>query len=355
MSTTLLLRGLIVCGLLLCGCQRDIRKLHIEKRIYRPGWYVSIPPRGEPITHAYPPPVQTPVIYPASVPQPRQSSPPQTTPAAVPSFPSPPGGTAGTPPATPLPSPPLPPPVAQVPQPPVAAPPQANAPPVADSAVAAQPSVVLPDSSGSRNATVSRGGVDVEGGFRVFAAGLMPAGGRHFPLAAGAGFAGGGYTLAFTTGPRLAVLASCSYRYARLPVKQTPQRPLPLPETAAANEKIRLHSFCTETALHINRTGGKFISSIEVGLGIERIVRSVYMARNIVQQPLPASGQQSVAVTKIKATGLYSINAWSSYMTCGISHAGWRVFLNCRINKQTTHETDFPRVALGVSYSTFDF
>jgi hypothetical protein len=350
MKISLLLCVALCGGLLFNSCGRDIRKLHIEKRVYRPGWYVSIPPRGEPITHSYPPPAQTPVIYPATVPQPRQSAPPQTTPAAVPSFPSPPGGTANTPPAPPLPSPPSPP-LTQAPQPPVAAPPQANTPPPADSTVAAQPPVAPPDSSDSRNATVSRAGPDMKGGFNVFAAGLMPAGSRKFPLAASAGFAGGSFTLAIATGARLVVLASCSYRYARLPVKQTLQRPLPLPETAAAKEKIRLHSFCTETALRINLPDGNFISSIDAGLGIERIVRSAYLARNKVQQPLPASGQQSTAVTKTKATGLYGISAWSGFISGGISHTGWRLFFNYRLTRQTTHETDFPRVALGLMYS----
>lgn len=331
MKTPLLLCGALCCSLWFSHCGRDIRKLHIEKRIYRPGWYVSIPPRGEPITHAYPPPVQTPVAYPTTVPQPRQSTPLARTPAA----------------AAPLPSPPSPPAAAQAPMPPATAPP-----PPRDSAVAAQPPPAMPDSSGSPTATASSHGVDVQGGLRVFAAVLLPAGRRNFPLAAGTGFAGVGYTLAFAAGPRLAVLAACSYRYARLPVKQTLQRPLPLPETAAAKEKIRLHTLCTETALRLSLPGKKFISSVDAGLGIERIVRSAYLAKSNVQQPLPATGQQSVAVTKTKANSLYGLKAWSGYITGGISHAGWRLFFNYRLTRQTTHETDFPRVAFGICFST---
>jgi hypothetical protein len=354
MSTPLMLRGLIVCGLLLCGCQRDIRKLHIEKRIYRPGWYVSIPPRGEPITHSYPPPAQTPVVYPSSTPSAPPSAPPQRVglppvSGAVANSPAPPQG------ATPLPAPPLNSPPAP-PQASTPAPPQNTLPPAdtSSAAVADQPQPPVPDST-TRITSASSVSLDVQGGFRVFAAGLVPVRGHNFPLAAGAGFAGGGFTLACNAGARLRIVAVCSYRYARLPVKYALHRPLPLPETAAGKEKLRFHTLCTETALCMRQPNGKFIRSIDAGLGIERMLRSAYISKSSVQQPLPGSGQESFAVTKTKATRLYGLNGWTCYITGGISHAGWRLFFNYRINKQTMHETDFPRMAFGVSYSTFDF
>lgn len=354
MKAPLLLCGVLCCGLMLTGCRREIRKLHIEKRIYRPGWYVSIPARGEPITHSYPPPAQTPVIYPVPVPPQRTAtstaslpSPPRPSgPSAMPKPPLPPSqGSAPSPPAqASAPSPPLPPAQSSAPLPPQ---PDSLAPPV----VTQQPDVV-PDSSGNKRSVSLSLNIDLEGGFQVVAAGLLPAGRSNFPLMPGAGFTGGGYTLVLNTGPRIAVLASCSYRYARLPVKQGLHRPLPLPPTTADREKIRLHTFSSETTFRISLSEEKFINHVDAGVGIERILRSAYISESRILQPLPGSGKESYAVTKTKVTGLYGFNAWSCYITGGVSHARWRVFFTYRITKQTIHETDVQRVAIGLMFST---
>lgn len=347
MKAPLLLCGVLCCGLLLTGCRREIRKLHIEKRIYRPGWYVSIPARGEPITHSYPPPAQTPVSYPVPAPPQRTTSTTASVPS--PSLPSPPrqSGSSATP------KPPLPPSQASAPSPPAQA--SAPSPPRPDSVappVVTQPPAVVPDSSGSKKSVAVSINIDLQGGFQVFAAGLLPSGRYNFPLMPGAGFTGGGYTLVLNTGSRIAVLASCSYRYARLPVKHAPLRPLPLPQTTPDREKIRLHTLCSETNFRISLSDEKFISSVDAGVGIERIFRSAYISKSRILQPLPGSGKESYAATKTKVTGLYGFNTWSCYITGGVSHAGWRIFFTYRINRQTTHETDFQRVAIGLMFST---
>jgi hypothetical protein len=338
MKAPLLLCGVLCCGLLLTGCRREIRKLHIEKRIYRPGWYVSIPTRGEPITHSYPPPAQTPVSYPVPVPAQRTTSTTSTLPS--PSLPSPPrqSGSSASP------KPPLLPSQTSAPTPP--------RPDSAASPAVTQPPAVVPDSSGSKKSVAVAISIDLKGGFQVFAAGLLPASRYNFPLMPGAGYTGGGYTLVLNTGSRIAVLASCSYRYVRLPVKHAPLRPLPLPQTTPDREKIRLHTLCSETSFRISLSDEKFINSIDAGVGIEQIFRSVYMSKSRILQPLPGSGKESYAATKTKVTGLYGFNARSCYITGGVSHAGWRIFFTCRINRQTIYETDFQRVAIGLMFST---
>jgi hypothetical protein len=211
--------------------------------------------------------------------------------------------------------------------------------------VAQQPAADTTADSGNPVATPE---LALDAGVRVFAAGLMPSGRNQFPVAAGAGFAGAGFSLKTAIGNRFSLLFSCSYKYTFMRVRQSALRPLPLAAVPASHEKIRLHGIYNEAAFGVELSPQAFIHRIHFALGIERIVHSALIAKTGTPDTQPQSGQQSHTLTRTKVTGLYGIRPSAWYVGAGVTHNFCQLFAQWRITPQTRHETDFQPFALGV-------